>query len=238
MDPVAADRGLLETLEALDVAENYRAWILMLAAPHLADGDHVLEVGAGHGTFTTELARSGRVTAIEIGQEALLHLQERFSGRPEVVVADSRLEELPAGGFDAAFLSNVLEHIEDDVAALRELARVVRPGGSVIVFSPAFEVLYSDFDASIGHHHRYRRPVLAARFEEAGLEVVEDRYVNAVGFFSWLFLVRLLGMTPANTRLVRLFDRRFVPVLRRIEARFAPPFGQSVLVVGRVPSVE
>lgn len=233
-DVVAADVALTDALESLDDADNYRDWILDLAAPGLLGAQEVLEVGAGRGTFTAELARDAAVTAVELGSNAAAELRARFSGSTSVRIVEDDLSSLPDASFDAAFLSNVLEHIEDDVGALRTLAGVVRPGGSIIVFSPAFPLLYSTFDARIGHHHRYRLPELRRRFVAAGLDVVDSRYVNSVGFFSWLLLVRLLGVTPGNRSLVQVFDRRFVPVLRRVERRRRPPFGQSVLIIGRV----
>jgi 2-polyprenyl-3-methyl-5-hydroxy-6-metoxy-1,4-benzoquinol methylase len=234
VDLATADDGLLDILSALDSAINYRDWILGLSRPYLDGAVRLLEVGAGHGTFTEDLSGSAHVTALELGSQALVRLQRRFAGRPDVSVTDQRLEDLDSDAFDAAFLSNVLEHIEDDTAALSELARVVRPGGSIIVFSPAFMVLYSDFDASIGHHHRYRLPVLCDKFHAAGLEVQESRYVNIVGFFSWLVLVRLLRITPETPGAVRTFDRYVVPWLSRLETAVRVPFGQSVFVVGRV----
>lgn len=234
----AADAGLVGTLDALDGALNYRGWILDLAGPYLEGSQSILEVGAGHGTFTSELAREAHVTALELGATALERLRHRFRSDASVTVSSRSLDELGADEFDSAFLSNVLEHIEDDVAALRQLARTVRPGGHVIVFSPAFMLLYSEYDASIGHHHRYRLPEVRRRFVAAGLEVREARYVNSVGFFSWLLLVRFLRVTPETPGAVRLFDRLFVPWLRRIEQVVRFPFGQSAFIVGRVPAVE
>ena len=229
-----ADAAMVDTLESLEDAENYRNWILELSASALQGANHVLEVGAGRGTFTSELARERTVTAVEPGQNAARLLQQRYRESANVEVVQGELDCLPDSSFDVAFLSNVLEHIQDDVGALTELTRVVRAGGRVIVFSPAFPLLYSRFDARIGHHHRYRLTELTRRFETAGMTVVEARYVNSLGFFSWLLLVRLLGATPENRRLVRLFDRSIVPVLRRLERRWRPAFGQSVFVVGRV----
>ena len=233
-DLVAADAALVGTLDALDGAVNYRDWILALATPFLEGAEQVLELGAGHGTFTEELARSARVTAVEVGPEALSRLATRFAGSTRVTVSGASIEHLDPNSSDAAFLSNVLEHIEDDAGALVELARIVRPSGHVVVFSPAFPLLYSRFDARIGHHHRYRLAGLRRKFDAAGLDVVEARYVNSVGFFAWLLLVRLFRLTPGDGGLAQRFDRWVVPVLRRLEGRWRPPFGQSVLVVGRV----
>jgi hypothetical protein len=132
-------------------------------------------------------------------------------------------------------LSNVLEHIEDDQATLSELFSLVRPGGLVAVFSPAFRLLMGDFDRSIGHVRRYRRAGLREQFEAAGFEVVEARYVNLPGFFAWFVDSRILNKRPTHSALSRIYDRLIVPPTRWVERHVAPPFGQSVLVVGRVP---
>lgn len=236
----AADEALVAALHALDDATNYRDWILDLARPHLTGAERILEVGAGSGTFTHLLAQLAPTLSLEPGPSGFAALSARFSGRSDVEVVQAGTDDLVrvADGrtFGAAFLSNVLEHIEDDVAALDAICQVLSPGGRVIVFSPAFDVLYSRFDATVGHHHRYRRDVLAGRMRRAGLDVVEAKYVNSVGFLTWLVYVRGLGRSPADVRAVRAFDRFVIPVLRAFESRLTPPFGQSVLVVGERPS--
>jgi SAM-dependent methyltransferase len=236
----AADEALVAALHALDDATNYRDWIFDLARPHLMRAERILEVGAGSGTFTELLAQVASSTlSLEPGPSGFAALSARFSGRSDVEIVKAGTDDLVrvADGrrFGAAFLSNVLEHIEDDVTALDAIRQVLRPGGRAIVFSPAFDMLYSRFDATVGHHHRYRRHVLAERMRRAGFDVVEAKYVNSVGFFTWLGYVRLLGRSPADVRAVRAFDRLVVPGLRAIEARLTPSFGQSVLVVGERP---
>jgi SAM-dependent methyltransferase len=211
---------------------NYRDWILRLAGPHITGAESIVEVGAGHGTFTEALADIAPTTALEPGESAGIRLRERFSGRERISIHDGLVEDLDDESFDVAFLSNVLEHIEDDVAALRDLRRVVRPHGAVIVFSPAFPILYSEFDARIGHHHRYRLATIRQRFAEAGLRVIDARYVNSLGFFTWLVYVRGLRRSPENAVAVQLYDRLAVPLLERLERVVSPPFGQSVFVVG------
>jgi SAM-dependent methyltransferase len=230
-----ADAELMETLHSLDGALNYRDWILALAGPHLEGAGRIIELGAGHGTFTAQLAAIAPTTAVEPGPRAFARLEQRFGEDPRIEVLQGDASGLPDGGFDVAFLSNVLEHIEDDVEALQHLVRSLRPGGRVVVFSPAFDLLYSRFDAMVGHHHRYRLGELRERFERAGLEVVDARYVNLPGWFLWLIYVRLLGRVPTRPVTALAYDRYVVPALRRIERVIRPPFGQSVLCVGRRP---
>jgi SAM-dependent methyltransferase len=128
-------------------------------------------------------------------------------------------------------LVNVLEHIEADGKAVQSLSRTLRPGGKLAVFAPAFEGLYSDFDRRVGHYRRYRAQGLGALMLDAGLELVELRYVNSLGALAWWLTAKQLKLTPTQPRLSLTYDRHVVPWLRRFEERSKPPFGQSVLCV-------
>lgn len=229
-----ADQNMVSVLESLDGAKRYRDWILQLALPHIPLDSTTLEMGAGRGTFTDELSRHALVVATEIGPEALSHLRKKYANSDRVTVSTRELSDTESNAFDSAFLCNVLEHIEDDDAALEELFRVVRPGGTVIVFSPAFRFLFSEFDRQVGHYHRYRLKSIRRKFQNSDYQVIEARYVNFVGFFSWLLIVRLLRLSPSKGKLIQVFDRFVVPWLQALESRVRPPFGQSVFVVGRV----
>ena len=227
----AADAELAATLDNLDGASNYAGWIFELIEPHL--GDEVLEIGAGHGTFTEMLAREAeRVVASDISERCVSRLRERFSGEESVEILHGSVDSADGHGpFDSVILINVLEHIKDDDGALRDLGRLLRPGGRAVLWVPAFSFLYSDFDRRIGHYRRYRRPELQRQLVDAGYDVQDVRYVNAVGAVAWLVLARFLRRTPTQGTSVKVFDGYFVPLLRRLERRWDPPFGQSVLAV-------
>ena len=230
-----ADIALEQTLGELDQSvPNYNEWLRCLVEP--ASRGRVLEVGAGVGTFTLALLKSAEhVVAVEPSERGSSALRHATANDLRVTVVHGYVADAgTAGPFDGAVLSNVLEHIEHDEEALRELAGVVRPGGYVAVFSPAFQLLMSDFDRSIGHVRRYRKRELAARFERAGFEIVEARYVNLPGFFAWLLVARVLRRRPTDSALSRFYDRFVVPPTRWVESHARPPFGQSVLVIGRV----
>lgn len=232
----AADEELATTLDSLDGAHNYAEWIFELIEPHL--GDEVLEVGAGHGTFTEMLARkAGRVVACDLSERCADRLRERFSGDEHVEVLNGSIDSAATHGlFDSVVLINVLEHIEDDDGALRDARSLLKRGGRIVLWVPAFSFLYSDFDRRIGHHRRYNRTRLRTQLADVGYEVQAASYVNAVGAVAWLMVARLLHRTPTDGAPVRVFDKYFVPVLKRLERRWRPPFGQSVLAIAVRPT--
>ena len=230
-----ADAVLSDVLSTLEGADNYADWIYGLISPHL--GSNVLEVGAGHGELTDRLRRAAHVTATDLSKRCVDELAQRFATCGEVEVIHADVAELGAKNrrFDSVVLVNVLEHIHDDVDALVALRDLLQPGGRLCVFVPAFEGLYSDFDRRIGHRRRYRRSHLVTIFDQAGLEVVDARYVNTIGALAWWLFARQLGQVPTQRWSVKLYDRIAVPVIRRFEGGRAPRFGQSLVCIGARP---
>jgi hypothetical protein len=130
---------------------------------------------------------------------------------------------------------NVLEHLLDDVGALRRMAAVVEPGGSVVVFVPAYPSLYGPHDRAAGHVRRYVPRTLEAAISAAGLRVELLRPVNFLGGIAWWVAVRVGGCSSPRSGMVKVYDRLVVPVVRLMERWWRPPFGQSILCVARVP---
>jgi SAM-dependent methyltransferase len=224
-----------EVLEDLRGARCYRRWLVRLVTPYL--GDHPIEIGSGIGDYAEELA-ADRVayTATEPDPDRFAVLANRFAGGSVVRVRQLGLPADEAGDHSAVVMLNVLEHIEDDVAALRSAAGLVRPGGAVVVFVPAFNGAMSRFDRLIGHHRRYTRRTLREALTAAGLPVERLQYVNSVGLISWFLLMRCARMIPRDGLALRSYDATVIRAVGWTERFVRPPFGQSVLAVGRVPS--
>lgn len=234
MSTVAGD-SLLQTrvLEELADAVRYRRWIVSLVAPH-ASG-LVLEIGSGTGDVAAALAGRGvRVTASEADPDRLAALRLRFDDG-SVPVRELAVPIESDADYDAVVAVNVLEHVPDDVGALRAFRRLLRPGGRVVLFVPAFEFAMSRFDREIGHQRRYRAGTLRSALERAGFVVERVHYVNSLGLLAWVLGMRLLRLRPSSGLALRAWDSAVVPVLRRLEARWPPPVGQSVFAVGRAP---
>ena len=235
--PAVAGDSVLQTvsLESLSEAQRYHSWLTDLAFPHL--GDHPVEIGSGLGGYARTWLEDGlpAITVTERDPSRLQVLRETFADDPRVTVSDLDVFAPPAGEHSAMVAMNVLEHIEDHVGALRAAHTLLRPGGRVIMFVPAFEFAMSRFDRAIGHYRRYTVASLRGAYEAAGLEVESVHYVNAPGLLAWFTGMRLLRMTPKYGPTVRVWDSAVVPVARAVESRVRPPFGQSVFAVGRVP---
>lgn len=232
MAEVEGDSALQsEVLEDLVEAVNYRRWLVALALPHL--GDDPLEIGSGLGHYAAEWAAAGvpRWTASEADAARLAELRTRFAADPVVQVRELTVPITQTGEHSAVVAYNVLEHIPDDVAALQAFAGLLRPGGRVVLIVPAFPSAMSRFDLAIGHQRRYRRASLQAALESAGLRVRELHHVNLVGLLGWYVMVKGLRGRPKAGPVLSAYDRGIVPVLRRLEARRDPPFGQSLFAV-------
>lgn len=235
MSRIVGDSALQsEVLESLSDARRYRRWLADLVRPHL--GDDPIEIGSGNGDYALEWApHVRRFTATEADSTRLDALRARFVDHATITVRELLLPSEVRAAHSAVVSLNVLEHIRDDVMALRSMARLVGPGAPVVVIVPGFPSAMSRFDRAIGHERRYTRASLADALRDAGLRVEALRYVNPIGLLSWYLGARVLGMTPRNGLLLRAYDRLVVPVSRWTEQTIRPPFGQSVFAVARTP---
>ncbi len=224
-----------DVLESLASAVRYRKWLTDLAQPYL--GDNPIELGSGLGEYAQTWLDAGlpAITLTELDPSRLSYLTSRFDGDDRVEVTKLDIHDPPQAGHSAYVAFNVLEHIDDHVAALRAAHQLLRPGGLIVMFVPAFNFAMSDFDRSVGHVRRYTKKSLREAYAAAGLVLENVTYVNAPGLPAWYVRMRMLRMTPTDGLAVRLWDRIMIPVARTIERFIRPPFGQSVFAVGRIP---
>jgi SAM-dependent methyltransferase len=218
----------VDNLEVMSEAENYNRYLLGLVRGHAPSGGRVLDFGAGSGQFALPLAELGfDVTALEPDELLLGRLRGRIAA-----VADP--DELADRSFQCIYTLNVLEHIKDDVAALRRLRSKLASGGILLIYVPAFPVLYTSMDAKVGHLRRYTRQTLMTAVREAGFAVESCSYVDSLGFFATLlFKVGDKGAGDINRRALRLYDRAIFPVSRLIDRVTRRWFGKNLLLIAR-----
>jgi ubiquinone/menaquinone biosynthesis C-methylase UbiE len=222
---------------------NTRGLMSDLLAPWLGRGQRILDAGCGPGGNGAWLAEHGRVVGVDLAPEALEFVRDR---RPTLAPVRASIDALPFedSSFDVVVEITVVTCVPDDAAAVRELARVVRPGGALLLFEPAFRSLRRAHDKTVHALHRYRRGGLAALATAAGLHVERSTY--AYSFLappaSVLSLAdRARDRPPTETGSdveKRWLDTVFAPMARterRWLRRHRVPFGTSALVVATKP---
>ena len=217
-----------ENLEVMLEAENYNNYLRGLVARHAASAKTALDFGAGIGTFSDSPGLPAEmIQCVEPDESARQALAAR--GFP----VHASLESIEEKSIDYAFSLNVLEHIEDDAAALRALHARLKPGGRLFIYVPAFMSLYTSMDSHVGHHRRYRLGELRKRLTNAGFVIESSGYADALGYFATLLLKLFDGDQPAplNPRLVRWYDRAVFPVSRLLSVLLRPVVGKNAWAV-------
>jgi SAM-dependent methyltransferase len=236
MAEISGDQRLQsEVLEGLAIAVNHRRWFVELALPYL--GDDPIEIGSGLGDYALEWApHFQRFTATEADHDRLLRLKERLECVPDIEVRQLLLPADEGGSYTGAVSYNVLEHIEDHVGALESMARLVRPGGAIVLIVPAFPFAMSPVDIATGHVRRYTKRTMREALTEAGLTIERLQYVNALGLIGYYTATSVFRLIPKEGPMVKVYDRFVLPLTKAAEQIVKPPFGQSVFAVARVPA--
>ena len=173
------------------------------------------------------LAQFGEIDAIEIDEIAAAKASERLGKQ----VGSSPLPEL-AGVADASYdlvaVLDVVEHVEDDVAALQAIARVLKPGGKILITVPAHQWMWSAHDVVNHHKRRYSKATLTASLHKAGLGWQKLRWFNSL-LFPVAVAARFVGKLTGKD------DSDDSPPPRPLNAAFETVFGLERHLLGRLP---
>lgn len=144
----------------------------------LPAGARILDAGCGSGRNMVDLARHGAVTGVELSPLSAGLARERAVGD----VIEGSVMDMPFANssFDLSLSLDVVEHLADDVAALKELRRVTAPGGALLVTVPAYQWLWSGHDEINHHHRRYNRRSLLAAAQQAGWRCERTTHFNSL----------------------------------------------------------
>jgi hypothetical protein len=211
---------------------QYNANIVNILLKKIKLGANYLEFGAGIGTLSILFDEkcTFKPDCLEIDPNLRCILSERGFNCIESL---SKLSKK----YDVIFSSNVLEHIEDDETTLVELKEKLIDGGSLFLYLPAFQCLYSTFDLKLGHFRRYSKKDIVSKLIRAGYHVQECFYSDSIGFFAWLYLKIKKNSGMANSKdgvSLRLYDKYIFPLSRALDylgVRYI--FGKNLVVVAK-----
>lgn len=235
---MSSEKYIGDELALFEHATNWKKYYGSFIRPYLKHT--VLEVGAGIGGTTKHLC-------------ADLPIEKWMCIEPDIALFSQienaiRQRELPefCTGFhgllsqlnpkdaaaNAILYIDVIEHIQDDKAELNVAAQFLKPGGHLIILVPAHQFLFSPFDEAIGHFRRYTRSQVAEALPH-GLSVVENKYLDSVGYSASLMQKIFLKQKYPKLSQVKMWDRLMIPMSKITDAILGYNFGKSVLLIAQ-----
>ena len=214
---------------------DYRESLMMRRLRPALPAGHVLNAGCGAGSFTLRLLDAGYdVTSVDASEAFVERVRQLVGDRGAVELADLHALRFEAGEFDAIVCGEVLEHLDDDQTAVREFARVLKPGGVVLASVPANPWRYDWSDHWAGHRRRYTAAGLAERFTAAGFADVD---VTDYGFPLLGLYHRQVYRRMLKRRLERDGGDLGAPTgaMRRVAPLLRAAFELDTLFMGRRP---
>jgi len=234
------DKEGLRTLETIARADKFNKWMFDTIYPFCKG--RILEIGSGIGNISQFfLNENASLTLSDIRENYCNQLKVRFSDAatledvllinltdPEFEIKYRHYEK----SFDTVFALNVVEHIKDDVLALKNCKFLLKEGGTLLILVPAFQSLYCGFDQELGHYRRYTRKTLRRVYEENQFQIEYSRYFNAMGILGWIFSGKVLKKKTIPEGQMGIYNK-LVPVFKIIDTIFLQIIGLSVILVGK-----
>lgn len=235
---VATDNTGNKILEVIADANRFNGWMYETIRPFLRG--NILEIGSGIGNISSFfLADKITITLSDTDAFYIEKLKSQFISSPalkRILMIDLQHPSFEANysqlkeQYDAIFLLNVLEHIEDDNAAIKNCNFLLKPGGSLLILTPAYSFLYSSLDKALGHYRRYTNSCLNTLLQKNKLVIKNSFYFNALGIPAW-FYGKILKLKTIPSTKMRLYNK-MVPLARLIDKIIFRKAGLSVISIG------
>lgn len=216
-----------DNLEVMAAAVEYNRYLLDLIRAEIRPGMRVLDLGAGIGTFAHSLRQEGvDITCFEPDKDQAAHIQSL--GIP----VEKELRQIQNGRFDLIYSLNVLEHIRDDQAAVRDWVALLKPGGRMLIYVPAFQCLYSSMDRKVGHFRRYRRHSLEKLVREFDGKLVKSGYADSIGFIASI-AYKYSGNKSGDIdqQALKVYDRYVFPISRVLDRVLGSMIGKNAYLL-------
>lgn len=220
----------------MEFADNYNNWILSKFAPYI--GGNILEIGTGQGNFKKYLSQKvENYYSVDIDEDVIKRAKLRDPEGNYIVMdaaAPDFSEKLNKLRLDAVLCVNVLEHIPAHEKAFSNMMQVLKAGGHLLLFVPAFNFLFNDLDSIAGHNRRYRKSDITALINSSEQECIFIEYFNPIGGIGWWINNLISHNTLNNAKVnnqVELFDKYGVAFSRVLNGVTKSFFGQSIIAV-------
>ena len=219
-----------------------RRLALKLLEKYVPTGSTLLDVGCGTGAGISAFSERQTTFGADYSDLALGFCSER--GIPRLVRADAQSLPISSACFDAVISLDTIEHVPDDLAAVKEIARILKPGGTFTINVPAYKWLWGPHDVALMHYRRYTRGQVLKLLKDAGLEIEWSSY-TIFFLFPMVVLIRLmdrLAKSTAEAKIPRVSEglNRMLISLHTVETSLALsislPWGSSIAAVARKPS--
>lgn len=228
------DEEGLHTLEAISLAHHFNAWMFEQVEPYMKG--HILEIGSGIGNISQYFidAKSDIVLS-DVREEYGKALRQKFPNNqvllldlvhPDFEIVYSSL----LGTFDSCFAMNVIEHIEDDHLAMKNLVSLLKVGGKVLILVPANPSLYNDIDKGLFHFRRYTSSMMNQLFRSASLIIEKKWMFNALGIPAWIFGGKIMKKKEVEGGQMNLYDK-LVPLARILDVVTFRKVGLSIIAL-------
>lgn len=222
-----------ENLEAMAGAKNYNKYLVKFITSAAKDTESkkvkALDFGAGSGTYA-EMVRDQGIDVDCLEPDKKLQKILNKKGFKAIDNIDNLKPEI----YDVIYALNVMEHVKNDAEAIAKLRNALKPGGRLVVYVPAFQVLYSAMDERVGHYRRYRKERLRLAAREADLSIQQLRYCDPIGFAAALTFKGVGNKDGViSSGSVRFYDRLIFPISRVLEVATGHMFGKNVVLVAK-----
>jgi len=227
----------LETLEAIAEADKFNSWMFETISPFCAG--KVLEIGSGIGNISDFfIEKNFDITLSDIRDNYCSYLKKQFPNHKNNVLKldlvhpdfDTEYSSF-LQSFDTVFALNVVEHIEDDLLAVANCKKLLKPSGKLILLVPAFQFLYNKFDKELYHYRRYNKSRLNKLFLKNNFVIQKSFYFNTAGIFGWYLSGKLLRKKTIPKNQMKLYNT-LMPIIKLADKLSFKVAGLSVITVG------
>jgi 2-polyprenyl-3-methyl-5-hydroxy-6-metoxy-1,4-benzoquinol methylase len=222
-----SQENIYESLETLKEADEYYKWLFSRVKPFVEG--KVLEIGSGIGNFAKWASNSGSEYHVSDADPALV---ERLKADFPTAFQWDLYQPFPRTDFyNTIIILNVIEHLENDLEAVKQIHERLLPGGHLIVMVPAMQFLYGSLDQAFGHFRRYTKRTMGDILKKASFKIVKQEYVNVIGMLGWFAYGKILKRKQLPQKLCSHFNL-VIPLLR-LERPVAYFTGLSLIIVGQ-----